>query len=102
MTASRAVLVGHLRVTLPVLVVIFAGVALGRCCGSARLGGLGGFAVGWLTWSFLVPRWRDWVEDQGIAPEDVESRAVRSGLLWPRGSFVERTEFRRRDGRRGW
>jgi len=102
MTGSRAILVGHLRVTLPVLVVIFAGVVFGRWFGSARLGGLAGVAVGWVTWSFLVPRWRDWVQDQGLAPEDVQSRAVRSGLLWPKGSFVERTEFRRRDGRRGW
>ena len=102
MTATRAVLVGHLRVTLPVVAVIVAGLLAGRWYGSARLGGLGGFAVGWLTWSFLVPRWRDWVQDHGLVPEDVQALAVRTGLLWPKGSFVERTEFRRRDGRRGW
>ncbi|MBV8757600.1 MAG: hypothetical protein JO257_10005 [Deltaproteobacteria bacterium] len=102
MTASRAVLIGHLRVTLPVVVLCVAGIVVGRLCGATRLGGLGGIAVGWLAWSFLVPRWRDWVEDQGLAPDDVYPLALRSYLVWPRGSFIERTEFRRRDGRRGW
>jgi hypothetical protein len=61
-----------------------------------------GTSVAWAWWSFAIPRWRDWVEDSGLAPGDVQDLAVRVGLLWPVGSRFERTEFPRRDGRRGW
>jgi hypothetical protein len=102
MTASRAVWVGHLRVTLPLLVVIVSCVLAGRSLGAGRLGGLVGVALGWLVWASQVPRWRDWVQDQGLEPQQVQPLAVRTGLIWPTGSLPERTEFRRRDGRRGW
>ena len=69
----------------------------------ASLVGVGiGTRVAWIWWSFAIPRWRDWVEDSGLAPSDVQDGAVRVRLLWPAGSKFERTGFPRRDGRRGW
>jgi len=102
-TPKEAVLRGHLMVTVPVLVTIatvaaFVSIVLGR----PMLGfGVGAFAA-WPVWSFMVPRWRDWVIDVGLTPDDVQDKAELTGLLWPRGSFLERTEFKRRSGRVGW
>ncbi|HKS07118.1 MAG TPA: hypothetical protein VJR92_12480 [Gemmatimonadaceae bacterium] len=61
-----------------------------------------GAAVWWVWWSFSIARWRDWVEAQGLRPDDVQPIAENSLLIWERGSFFERTEFKRRNGRRGW
>ena len=105
-TPTQAVIRGHLTATFPSLLIIVAVILAAR----ALLGPEAGITVGpvvgamcaWLWWSFMVPRWRDWVIDRGLRPEDVQSTAVRTGLLWPRGSFPERTEFRRRGGTRGW
>ena len=100
-----AVARGHLTVTLPVLVVIVLCGFIGRLIagpGAVLVGIVIGGLVAWPCWSFLISRWRDWVEDKGLAPEDVQSLAASSGLLWPQGSFFERTEFRRKGGKRGW
>lgn len=61
-----------------------------------------GSLIGWPVWSFLVPRWRDWVEDSGLKGDDVQRLAALTFLLWPEGSLFERTEFKRRNGKRGW
>ena|SRR6266487_6194997 len=104
-TPAHAVARGHLRVTLPVLVIIALGGLIGRYI-SGRSGLLLGLVIGavfaWPCWSFLVPRWRDWVEDEGLDPDEVQPLAVRTGLLWPKGSLFERTECKRRNGKRGW
>lgn len=100
-----AVARGHLTVTLPVVVVITLAGFIGKLLagtGGMLLGIIIGAGLAWPCWSFLVPRWRDWVEEKGLAPEDVQALATATGLLWPRGSFFERTEFRRKGGKRGW
>jgi len=88
-----------------VLVIIAMGGLIGRYV-SGTSGLFLGLAIGallaWPCWSILVPRWRDWVEDQGLRPDEVQPLAVRTGLLWPRGFLLERTECKRRDGKRGW
>ena len=61
-----------------------------------------GIVPGWVWWSFAVPRWRDWVQDQGLAEPSIYRLAVNLGLVFPKGTFLENTEFRRRDGTRGW
>lgn len=101
----QAVLHGHLTVTLPVLCVIalagFIGLLLNGV-GALLVGVIIGSAIAWPVWSFLLPRWRDWVEDAGLTGDDVQRLAVLTLLVWPKHSFLERTEFRRRDGKRGW
>ncbi len=102
---EQAVRRGHLTVTLPVLATIAAGFLLGQFLLTPPRGGVGivlGALVAWPVWSYQIPRWRDWVVASGLAPGDVEPLAVRTGLLWPRGSFFERTEFRRKNGAKGW
>ena len=99
---GRAVLVGHLMVTMPAFVAIGAGVGVGWILGFDLMAWLIGGVLGWGTWSVLVPRWRDWVCRHRVDLDAVQRLARWTGLLWARGSFLERTEMRRRDGRRGW
>ena len=104
-TPKQAILRGHLTVTLPVLLVITGGYLVGRYIFTPAhpwLGLVCGAGLAWPVWSFLVPRWRDWAQDSGVNPADIQDMAVRSGLLWPTGSFLERTEFKRRNGKVGW
>jgi len=92
-------------VTLPVFLIMLLVPTVGwlvRQWPGVMVGLVAGPGLAWPWWSYAVPRWRDWVEDQGIAPEEVQEEAERIGLLWPRGSRWERTEFRRRNGRKGW
>ena len=101
----QAVAHGHLTVTLPVVGIIalcgFIGWLLNGV-GALLIGLIVGSLIAWPVWSFLLPRWRDWVEDAGLTGDDVERLAVRTFLLWPKGSLFERTEFKRRNGKRGW
>jgi hypothetical protein len=101
----RAVVHGHLIVTLPVVGVImlfgFIGWLLNGV-GALFIGLIVGSVIAWPCWSFLMPRWRDWVEDAGLTGDDVQRLAVNTFLLWPKGSLFERTEFKRRNGKRGW
>ncbi len=111
-TPTAAVLWGILFVNGPMAIVIVAGGFEGfRISRGSELplvilglsvGGILGSLLAWLWWSFAVPQWRDWVQDHGLMPAEVQRLAVRTGLLWPEGSAFQRTEFRRRDGRRGW
>ena len=104
-TPRAALRRGHFLVTGPVLGLMVVGALLagGRWGVTAMaLGILLAMPVAWLWWAYQIPRWRDWVVERGVSQADVESQAVKSGLLWPRGSFFERTEFRRRNGERGW
>lgn len=106
MTPAQAVWTGHRRVSLPALCVLVLAAIAGWGVTGKVAGVLLGLVVGmipaWPWWSYAVPRWRDWLEDQGIAEASVYDLAVKSGLVFPRGFFLELTEFRRRDGSRGW
>jgi hypothetical protein len=49
----------------------------------------------WLWWSYFVPRWRRWALRSGADPVELQYLAECASLVWPKGSFFERTEFRR-------
>lgn len=104
-TPRQALLRGHVSVTLPVLMILGAAPVVGAVLAGwqgAICGSIAGTFFAWPWWSYAVPRWRDWVLDHGLRPRDVQASAEAIGLLWPEGSWFERTEFRRRDGRKGW
>ncbi len=96
MSVLVAILAGQLIVNLPAVVVLL-GVAL---TGRAYLPSLWwlflliGFIVGWLWWSFAVPRWRRWALKRGCPPNVLHRWAVFSGLEWPNGSIFEKTEYK--------
>jgi hypothetical protein len=57
-------------------------------------GFLGGFVLGWLWWSFAVTRWRIWAYTHVRNIHELMEVAVAEKLIWPKGSFFERTEMR--------
>jgi len=64
--------------------------------GWAMIGLLLGVIPAWLFWSISVPRWREWAKRRGADEERIQFLGQRSGLVWPKGSILEKTEFRPR------
>ena len=48
----------------------------------------------WLTWSFLVTRWRLWAYERVENLDELKAIAVEAKLIWPEGHVRERTEIR--------
>ena len=99
LTPGRAVMFGHLVVTVPVLAIM----ALAYAIGAISVGPMKaifcvplGCAVAWVWWSATVPRWRQWAKDQGADEVQTQHLAQVTGLVWPKGCFFEKTEFRLR------
>jgi hypothetical protein len=89
---SRAVIVGHLILTVPTIAAIVAvpfltlrtfgpGVAIAYYV-------LAAVALGWQWYSMVLPRWRKWSLGKGIQMEDLERLARRSGFAWPVESAI--------------
>jgi polyferredoxin len=102
MDAGRAVLLGHLLVSLPViLIIVGVGILVHFVLGLAwAIAFLIGVPVGRLWWSVSAPRWRLWATGKGADPQELQQFAQRSGLLWPENSIMTRTEIPSRRGRR--
>jgi hypothetical protein len=109
-----AILVGQLVVNLPVMLIslgvsgvgILLMLVLGKIIPSLPGWSLPvgimasiiiGASVGWLWWSFSVPRWRRWALQNGASEDQLLKWAVTTGLVWPKGSIFEKTEFRVKD-----
>lgn len=95
-SAGRAVFIGHLVVNIPVLVIIIGFILGGRIIAPTLwlLFLPFGFILAWLWWSFTVPRWRRWALQRGAPADRLQKLAVATGLVWPKGSFFEKTEFK--------
>jgi hypothetical protein len=96
MMVFEAIRRGQLVVNLPVLAMIFLG---GICSVKVLrgpwilLGMFGSIAGAWLWWSLAVPRWRLWALRSGCDPDELQAQGMETGLLWPKGSFFEKTEL---------
>ena len=89
-TLSKALVIGHLCLTMPCLLLALAVTVLV----SDRLVAVGAATlVGVAWWSLLVPRWRSWALRSGLDPAELQRAAFRTGLVWPKGHFMERTEI---------
>jgi hypothetical protein len=83
---SRAVVVGHLTLTVPAIAAILLVPFLGL-----RMFGpflfvyyvLAGMTVGWQWYSVALPGWKRWLARKGVQEEEVEHLAHRAGLVWP-------------------
>src|SRR5207247_8905590 len=94
-------LLGHLRVTLPVLVFISSGFLLASRFRPEQLTAqavvaFGGVVIAWLYWAWQAPRWRLWALPRllGASGSRLLALAFSNGLLWPEGNLIERTELR--------
>lgn len=98
LSAGRAVAAGHLMVSSITVFLMVSGGYLGReYAGSPELGIVIALLPAWLWWSFVIPRWRRWALAGGADPDRLQRLGVRTLLLWPKGSFLARTEFPPRD-----
>src|SRR5271163_4778798 len=94
-SVKRAIFVGHLCVTGGVFIVIGVTIlvchvfALLNFPGAAGLGAL----IAWPWWSITVPKWRKWALERGADAEQLQKVGVRSGLVWPKGCILEKTEI---------
>lgn len=92
----QTILIGWLTVNVPALSIMFAFVVFGiKILPNLWLLFLAsGCVVGWTWWSFTVPRWRRWAHEKGIDRDKLHRVALLTGLVWPKGSFLEKTEFK--------
>ena len=101
LSASVAVSRGQLLINWPVRFIIAAGFGVAYLLGGDKITfgssaiAVAGFALAWLWWSYFIPQWRSWAIRQGADPEELQQLGVQSSLIWPKGSFFERTEIRR-------
>jgi hypothetical protein len=101
LSPEEAVRRGKLIINLPISGLIAGLPIIGALTGNIAiaLSGLAlGFVLGWLWWSFSVPRWREWAKRGGADPDRTQRLAEigRGPLVWTRGSIFEKTEFRPR------
>ncbi len=55
-----------------------------------------GFILAWLTWSFMITKWRIWAFTNVRNVHKLKKQAVQEKLIWRDGSFFEKTEIRTR------
>ena len=93
---GKAVLIGHLVVSIPVLIIMFGFAFVGRIFALKfwLLFLLLGIILAWLWWSFAVPRWRRWALRRGAPADRLQKLAAATGLVWPKGWIFEKTEFK--------
>ncbi len=72
---------GQLTVNLPVILIIFAGLVIV------------GLPLGWLYWSYAVPKWKLWAYARVDDVPALKRAAVRAGLIWPDNHLFEKTEI---------
>jgi hypothetical protein len=84
----RAVLVGHLELTVPAI----AGILLVPFFGLRMFGPslflyylLAGIALAWQWYSVAGPSWKKWLVGKGVPREETDNLANRAGLAWPAG-----------------
>ena len=97
---SKAIIIGHLTVNLGVLFIIILVTVVGIAIAGVELLPwylIAGSLLGWVWWSFSVPRWRRWAHQRVDDQERLQKYAVRTGLTWPKGSILEKTELKVKD-----
>ena len=101
----QAVAHGHLTVTLPVVgIIAFCGFIgwLLNGVGAFFIGLIVGSVIAWPFWSFLMPRWRDWVEDSGLTGDDVQCLAVIAFSSVAAGFIIRTRGIQTTQRKRGW
>lgn len=102
MTTEKAIKRGQLLINIPVLIIILGIpglflylVSLGILeSPTVLVGFLLGFLLAWLYWTFAITQWRIWALSKTEDPFELRLQAETVGLIWPEGSFFEKTEIR--------
>ena len=57
------------------------------------IGILVGFILAWFIWSLLIIRWKIWAYSRVRNINDLRKKAIEEKLIWPDGSWFEKTEI---------
>jgi hypothetical protein len=90
-STSRAVVIGHLFLTVPAMAAILLVPFLVMKMFGPFLSVyyvLAGITVGWQWYSLALPGWKRWLSEKGLQDTEVEHLAHRSGLAWPGESVI--------------
>lgn len=90
----KAIAIGWLFVNIPALIIILSITITGFNI-ATRLWWLWliiSVVLGWTWWSYTIPRWRRWAHRNGTPLDKLHKVAVLTGLVWPKGSILEKTE----------
>lgn len=88
---SRAILVGHVTLTVPAVAAILLAPFFGL-----RIFGpflflyyvMAGIAIGWQWHLVALSNWKKWLTGKGVEPEEVDALARRSRLAWPADAAI--------------
>ena len=60
--------------------------------------------IGWIWWSYRIVKWKCWAFSQIDTENGLEfyDRAIAVGLIWPKGSFFNKTEIWTKNDKRKW
>ena len=93
---SRAVLIGHLSITVPIAIAIPLIVYWGLNEFGPDLWPYyvsGGFALAWQWYSTALPRWKASLSTRGVQESEIEQIAQHTGLVWPGAASIGRFAF---------
>jgi hypothetical protein len=106
MSPKQAIWIGQLWVNAPALALIIGLPYLTYlrfgASGMIGLGILVGLGVGWLWWGRNVVLWKLWAFSRVRNRQELEMRAEQGNLIWPQGSWFNRTEIWLPAERRRW
>ncbi len=109
-TVDKALKRGQLIVNLPVMFIMFCGWALVAYFGTKAIihpafivvGVFLSIIIAYVYWSVMITRWRLWAFENVRNVHELKRRAIRGQLIWPDGSFFERTEIRTPSQKSKW
>lgn len=87
---SRAIIVGHLSITLPAIATILLVPFLGFRIFDPSLFVyyvLAWMALAWQWYAVALPGWKRWLGGRGVLYDDAENLARRAGFAWPQNSM---------------
>lgn len=98
---NDAIWKGHKLVNFPIYVIMIIGFGLTLFISisyeigySFPIGFLLTFTSMWLWWSFTITQWRIWAFSNVRNIDELKRQAINQKLIWPDGSWFEKTEIR--------
>lgn len=101
-SVDKAITRGHLLVNVPVFISLLGTVSLGLYLAHLEIipdWGIGlsiviGIALSWLTWSFMITKWRIWAYENVRNVHELKKRAISEKLIWSDAGWFGKTEIR--------
>src|SRR5690606_8381098 len=101
-SVNGAILIGHLWITLPIVLIMGAfpilavylvSIDLISAWGIAVVFAIG-FGFAWLYWSYFITKWKVWAFENVRNVHELKRKAIENSLIWRDDVFFEKTEIR--------